>query len=169
MIQHRHHIGRHQVVEYGRASRAAAAVTAAVDDNNAMSRGDQFGNLISPVAAMAEAAMQQHDRTAGAVARVPDPRAVVVDDGGGCPAGTAAGPRGRTIPARRRSSYPLAAQPVQLYREPGTERFSGSVSSSAPSSSFRRPGRRSTGQLRRRCYTLIVHSSLVHEGHQLSR
>jgi len=40
---------------------------------------DQIRYLVAKVAAVAEPAMQQDDRAAGAIARVPDTRAIVVD------------------------------------------------------------------------------------------
>jgi hypothetical protein len=51
----------------------------AINEHGAMAGTDQFRDLISPIAAMAEATMQQDDRRAGPVCRVPDTRTAVFD------------------------------------------------------------------------------------------
>jgi hypothetical protein len=53
-------------------------VAAAVDKHGAMARADQHWNLITPIATMAEATMQQYHWRAGPVCCVSDSSAVVV-------------------------------------------------------------------------------------------
>ncbi len=52
-------------------------MASAIDDHDEMAGTDQRGNLITPIPAMAEAAMQQDHGSAGPVCRVPDSRTVM--------------------------------------------------------------------------------------------
>jgi hypothetical protein len=54
-------------------------MAAAVNQHGAMARADQHVDLVTPIAAVAEATMQQDHRRAGPVCRVPDSSAVMVD------------------------------------------------------------------------------------------
>ena len=51
----------------------------AVDQNGTIAIPDQCWNLIAPIAAVAEAAMQQDYRGARTVSAVPDPRSIMLD------------------------------------------------------------------------------------------
>ncbi len=53
-------------------------MAATIDDHRAMVRADQRWNLIAPIAAMAEAAMQKDHGRAGPECRIPDSSAVVI-------------------------------------------------------------------------------------------
>ena len=60
-VHHGENVGRHQLIcKRPRIARAAAVATA-IDEHGAMAGADQRRDLIAPVAAMAEAAMQQDD------------------------------------------------------------------------------------------------------------
>jgi hypothetical protein len=52
-------------------------MAAAINKHGAVARANQPWNLITPIAAMAEAAMQQDHGKAGPVCRVPDPSTVI--------------------------------------------------------------------------------------------
>lgn len=54
-------------------------MAAAVDEHDTIAGAGQRRNLMAPVAAMAEAAMQQDHRRAGPVCCIPDASAVVFD------------------------------------------------------------------------------------------
>jgi hypothetical protein len=51
----------------------------AIDHNRAMAASDQRRHLVAPIAAVAEAAVQQYRGRAGPIRCVPDPGAVVLD------------------------------------------------------------------------------------------
>ena len=51
----------------------------AINEHGAMAGTDQLRDLVSPIAAMAEATMQQDHRRAGPVCLVPDTRTAVFD------------------------------------------------------------------------------------------
>ena len=53
-------------------------MAATIDDHSAMARADQHWNLITPIAALAEAAMQKDYGRAGPECRVPDSGTFVV-------------------------------------------------------------------------------------------
>ena len=53
-------------------------MAAAIDEHGAMARADQRRNLIPPIPAMSEAAVQQDHRKPGPISRVPDASAVVL-------------------------------------------------------------------------------------------
>jgi hypothetical protein len=55
-------------------------MAAAVNKHNAMPKVDQRSHLVSPIATVAEATMQQDYWRAGAVGRVPEANAVVADE-----------------------------------------------------------------------------------------
>src|SRR5262249_38251491 len=69
---------RQLIAEWARIPRAAA-VPAAVDDNDPVSCCDQGRHLMSPVAAVAETAVQQNDRASSTEARIPDGCAIMID------------------------------------------------------------------------------------------
>ena len=54
-------------------------MTATIYDHSAMVRADQRWNLIAPIAAMAEAAMQKDHGRAGPECRVPNSSTVVIN------------------------------------------------------------------------------------------
>jgi hypothetical protein len=57
----------------------AAAMPSAINEHGEMAGTDQLRDLVSPIAAMAEATMQQDHQRAGPVCRVPDTRTAVFD------------------------------------------------------------------------------------------
>lgn len=73
-------VGGHEFVRVGARVAGAASMTAAIDENGTIAACDQRGNLVCPVAAVAEAAVDKDDRRTGAVGAVPDLSAVVLDD-----------------------------------------------------------------------------------------
>ena len=54
-------------------------MAAAVDHNGTIALRDQSRNLVSPIAAVAQAAMQQDHRWANAVSAIPDAGCVIFD------------------------------------------------------------------------------------------
>lgn len=54
-------------------------MTTAVDQNGTIATPNERGNLIAPIAAMTQSAMQQHHRWAGTVSAVPDPASLIFD------------------------------------------------------------------------------------------
>ena len=58
VIHHRHHVGGHQLIGIRPLVARAAAVAAAIDDDNAIAGFDQRRNLIAPVATVAQPAVQ---------------------------------------------------------------------------------------------------------------
>src|SRR5438128_4860788 len=69
----------HQLVRKGPRVARAAAVSAAINENRAIARVEQSWNLIPPVAAVAQAAMQHDHGRARPVRGVPDSSTVVPD------------------------------------------------------------------------------------------
>jgi hypothetical protein len=56
-----------------------ATVAAAVDHNRSIAARDESGDLVSPIAAVAQTAMQQDHRWANAVSAIPDAGSVIFD------------------------------------------------------------------------------------------
>jgi len=65
-------IGCHKLVGVGASVACAVAVSAAVDENDAMACVDEIGDLITPVAAVAEAAVEEDYGQAEAIGGEPD-------------------------------------------------------------------------------------------------
>ena len=54
-------VGGHELVGVGTIVACAAAVAAAVDEDDAMAGGEEVGDLIAPITAVAEASVQKDD------------------------------------------------------------------------------------------------------------
>ena len=72
-------VGGHELVGVRASVACAAAVAAAIDENDAVAGGDEVGKLIAPVAAVSEASVQKDDGGAGAVGGVPDLGSLMFD------------------------------------------------------------------------------------------
>ncbi len=69
----------HEFVGIGPLVSRAAAMAPAVDDDNLMAGIDQGRNLIAPIAAVSEPAMQENYGSAAAIGGIPDTRAIMID------------------------------------------------------------------------------------------
>src|SRR5258705_2385446 len=78
-IHHRQNIGCQQLIREWPRVACAAAVATTVYQNGTIAAPDYRWNLITPIAAVAESAVQQDHRRAGPVSGVPDPSTLVFD------------------------------------------------------------------------------------------
>ena len=78
-VHYSENVGRHRLIGEWSEIAGAAAMPSAINEHGTMAGTDQLRDLVSPIAAMAEATMQQDHRRAGPVCRVPDTRTAVFD------------------------------------------------------------------------------------------